>query len=390
MDRFDLIQLSAALFLLNFFIHYYLIKSSDDKFIVEFMPFAILLVTSKADLSVDHYTIFKLVVVLMLACKIAVSLYKKPLTPSLLLTLTILTSIGLYILLINALVPPIYIINLLLIFLAALYLWSLAKFTKRTTVKQKNEHLESGFVHFFAALILSSGQTPFNLTLGLVVYVFAQISDLTLAVKHFKLIDEHKSKRLSDLELRFERTVEFESKKRTSNMADRVAYIKEKSQKDPLSKAFNRNGITNEINALINDTSVKIFSIAIFDIDFFKIINDTKGHIVGDECIKFLSYLFMTNNRKTDLLGRYGGDEFILLMPHVNAPAAMEICDRLRIEIMQKSAPKFTISMGVATYPYDGKTFTSLLEVADLGLYRAKEDGKNKVAYKGNVPLIKK
>ena len=95
-------------------------------------------------------------------------------------------------------------------------------------------------------------------------------------------------------------------------------------------------------------------------------------------------------NRKTDLLGRYGGDEFILLMPHVNAPAAMEICDRLRIEVMQKSAPKFTISMGVATYPYDGKSFTTLLEVADLGLYKAKEDGKNKVAYKGNVPLIKK
>ena len=390
MDRFDLIQLSAALFLLNFFIHYYIIKSSDDKFIVDIIPFSILLVTSKLDLLVSSFTIFKLAVSLMLILKIGVSLYKKPITPSVLLSFSLLSSVGLFVLLLNTLVPPIFILNSLFILLGALYLWTLVKHTTHLKHQHKNEHLESGFIHFFAALILGSGHTTFNLTLGLVVYIFAQISDLYLALKHFRKQDEYKNKRLADLETKFERTVEYESKKRTSNMADQVAYIKEKSQKDPLSKALNRNGILTEINALINDSSVKIFSIAMFDIDFFKIINDTKGHIVGDDCIKFLSHLFMSNNRKTDLLGRYGGDEFILLMPHVNAPAAMEICDRLRMEVMKKSAPKFTISMGIATYPYDGKSFTTLLETADLGLYKAKEDGKNKVAYKGNVPLIKK
>lgn len=390
MDRFDLIQLSAALFLLNFFIHYYLIKSSDEKFTVDIMPFLILLVTSKLDLLVSSYTIFKLAVSLMLIIKVGLSLYKKRITPSALLSFSVLLAIGLLILLVNTLVPPIFILNILLIILGGLNLWTLVKHTQLTIHQQKNEHLESGFIHFFAALILGAGHTTFNLSLGLIIYIFAQVSDLYLALKHFHKQEDSKEKRLRDLETRFERSVEFESKKRTSNMADQVAFIREKSQKDPLSKAFNRNGIITEINALINDSSVKIFSIAMFDIDYFKIINDTKGHIVGDECIKFLSYLFMSNNRKTDLLGRYGGDEFILLMPHVNAPAAMEICDRLRVEVMQKSAPKFTISMGIATYPYDGKSFMSLLEVADQGLYIAKEDGKNKVAYNGNVPLIKK
>ena len=127
-----------------------------------------------------------------------------------------------------------------------------------------------------------------------------------------------------------------------------------------------------------------------FDIDFFKTINDTRGHAIGDECIKFLAYTFMSNNRKTDMLGRFGGDEFILLMPHVNAPAAMEICDRLRLQVVQKSNPKFTISMGVATFPFDGRTFSELLESADQGLYRAKETGKNKVSYTGKVPILKK
>jgi diguanylate cyclase (GGDEF)-like protein len=190
---------------------------------------------------------------------------------------------------------------------------------------------------------------------------------------------------LTELENRFERTVEFEAKKRTSVMADKIEHIREKSQKDPMTKALNRHGLTSEINNLIRDPAIKIFSIAIFDIDHFKGINDTKGHIVGDECLKFLSYTFMINNRKTDMLGRYGGDEFILIMPHINAPAALEICERMRGVIQSKSIPKFTISMGVATYPYDGRVFTSLLEVADKGLYKAKEGGRNRVAYDGNV-----
>lgn len=390
MDRFDLIQLSAALFLLNYFIHYHIIKTSENKSIVDILPFLVLLVTSKLDLLVSAYTIFKLAVSLMLVIKIAVTLYKKEITASTLLSISLFAAVGLLILLTNTLVPPIFIINIIFIILGGLHLWTSLKYTQFSVYQQKNEYLESGFIYFFAALILGAGHTTFNLTLGLIIYVFAQVSALYLALKFYRKREDYKEKRLQDLETRFERTVEFESKKRTSNMADQVAFIRERSQKDPLSKAFNRNGILNEINALISDSSVKIFSIAMFDIDFFKIINDTKGHIVGDECIKFLSYLFMSNNRKTDLLGRYGGDEFILVMPHVNAPAAMEICDRLRIEVMQKSAPKFTISMGIATYPYDGKTFTALLEVADQGLYVAKEDGKNKVAYNGNVPLIKK
>ena len=149
MDRFDLIQLSAALFLLNFFIHYYMIKSSDDKFIVDIIPFLILLVTSKLDLLISAYTIFKFAISFMLIIKISRSLYKRSITPSALLTFSVLASVVIYILLVNTLVPPIFILNILLVLLSAVYLWTLIKHTKLTERKQKSEHLESGFIHFF-------------------------------------------------------------------------------------------------------------------------------------------------------------------------------------------------------------------------------------------------
>lgn len=151
MDRFDLIQLSAALFLLNFFIHYYIIESSDEKFIIDIIPFIILLVTAKLDLLVSAYTIFKLAVSLMLILKISLSLYNKRITPSAVLTFSVLASVALYILLINTLVPPIFILNILLVILGALYMWTLIKNTKLSKHQQKNEHLESGFIQFFCS-----------------------------------------------------------------------------------------------------------------------------------------------------------------------------------------------------------------------------------------------
>jgi diguanylate cyclase (GGDEF)-like protein len=72
-------------------------------------------------------------------------------------------------------------------------------------------------------------------------------------------------------------------------------------------------------------------------------------------------------------------------MPGLNAPAAMKHCEVIRGEIQSKSQPKFTISCGVSTFPYDGKSFSSLLEYADRGLYKSKELGRNRVEYQGNV-----
>lgn len=277
------------------------------------------------------------------------------------------------------------IFNNLLIFSSGLYFLSSILTFRNTSKKAHKEVSEVNLIAFIGALILGLSDSYFMTNVGIGIICVNQIAELAIYTKILRDDQRDIKGRLVELESRFERTVEFEAKKRTSVMTEKIEHIREKSQKDPMTKALNRHGITSEINDLIRDPGVKMFSIALFDIDHFKGINDTKGHIVGDECLKFLSYTFMINNRKTDVLGRYGGDEFILIMPHINAPAALEICERMREMIQAKSVPKFTISMGVSTFPYDGKSFTSLLEVADKGLYIAKENGRNRVGYDGNV-----
>lgn len=391
MNRIDLLSISAALFLVSFYLNLYIDKSNSEKSkSTDLIPFILVLATSRLDLLTSHFDIFKLALILSIGGKIMIHYFNKKITVSGVIFYTLVVIVLLLVTLNYAFIYPQIIINVLLAIFAAGHMMVKVISYNKNNSKQNKEIMEIGFLSFIGFLALSIGSEPYNLYMGISVIIIAQISELAIRIKHHSDQSDQLKLRLKDLEERFERTVEFEAKKRTAQMVDKVEYIREKSQKDPLTKAFNRNGILNEMNGLINDSTVKIFSIAMFDIDFFKSINDSKGHIIGDECLKFLSYSFMSNNRKTDVLGRYGGDEFILLMPHVNAPAALEICDRLRKEVALKSSPKFSISMGIATYPYDGRSFTELLEIADKGLYVAKANGKNRVAYDGNVPIIKK
>lgn len=390
MDKLDLIYLCSTLYLINYLFHYFIVKGPYNHVHFDLIPFFVLFLTKNLNVIHTDYTILKVALLISLIFQCAFTVSGKRVKRELHLFVNILSSIGVVILFVIRVNLPLVLLNALLIVVGASLLIIHLQIFRITQSKENKNTLEIGFVGFFGVLALGIGNTSFNLIMGLTILLFHKISELYNYGHLYRAIQENLAIRLSDLEMRFDRTVEFEAKKRTAIMADKVEYIREKSQKDPLSKAYNRHGITSEINSLINDSSVKIFSIAIFDIDFFKTINDTKGHVIGDECIKFLSYTFMSNNRKTDVLGRYGGDEFILLMPHINAPAAIEICDRLRKEVFQKSSPKFSISMGIAAYPYDGRTFTELIESADKSMYHAKENGKNRVSYTGNVPLLKK
>lgn len=92
--------------------------------------------------------------------------------------------------------------------------------------------------------------------------------------------------------------------------------------------------------------------------------------------------------QKNNILGRFGGDEFVLLMPSVNAPKAFELCEKLKSQIKKETQGKLSVSMGISTYPYDGRTFNDLVLVADKGLYASKEKGKDTVTYLGNVPMV--
>ena len=118
------------------------------------------------------------------------------------------------------------------------------------------------------------------------------------------------------------------------------------------------------------------FSLAMFDIDHFKQVNDQKGHLHGDRVLQELSRLFDECIRDTDLVARYGGEEFVVLMPHTELAGASSFAERLRSQVAQRMA--ITVSGGV-TVAQEDDTADSLLARADTALYAAKTAGRNRI-----------
>jgi diguanylate cyclase (GGDEF)-like protein len=137
-------------------------------------------------------------------------------------------------------------------------------------------------------------------------------------------------------------------------------------------------------------------SVALFDIDRFKRINDRYGHPAGDAVLRKVASFLRERTRSTDAVVRYGGEEFAVLMATADSDVAFEQVDRIRTELEkmpivipgQAEPVQVTISGGVATYPQDGQTFTELIAVADAGLYHAKESGRNQISASRPVELL--
>jgi len=121
--------------------------------------------------------------------------------------------------------------------------------------------------------------------------------------------------------------------------------------------------------------------IAVLDIDLFKNINDTYGHLIGDKILKLLAKVCSANIRETDIFARWGGEEFVLLMNETNLEKASIVCEKLRKiteEMEHKNLPKITISIGL-TKLKENDTKNSFFKNADDALYKAKQEGRNKV-----------
>lgn len=125
-------------------------------------------------------------------------------------------------------------------------------------------------------------------------------------------------------------------------------------------------------------------SMVVWDIDNFKMINDNYGHAAGDRVIKVVAQMLADNIRETDFVARFGGEEFVLLMPQTELEAAGQVADKLRIDIQntpfhfRDTGVTVTISAGIAQYQAD-ETAASLFERADAALYKAKEAGRNQI-----------
>ncbi len=128
------------------------------------------------------------------------------------------------------------------------------------------------------------------------------------------------------------------------------------------------------------------FSLAIFDIDDFKLFNDTEGHLAGDEMLKALADIARESLRSIDIVARFGGEEFAIIMPQTEKDEAFVVVERARNNIKElipltwRKFPrkKITVSTGIAAFPVDGKDARTLIRNADKALYRAKLGGKDR------------
>jgi diguanylate cyclase (GGDEF)-like protein len=128
------------------------------------------------------------------------------------------------------------------------------------------------------------------------------------------------------------------------------------------------------------------FSLLILDIDDFKAVNDTYGHLAGDEALRGLAALIRRAVRPVDEVARYGGEEFAILLPETPSPGAFAMAERIReiiathpIAIAPAQTVGLTVSIGVSTYPQDAETEEKLIGTADQALYAAKNGGRNRV-----------
>lgn len=169
--------------------------------------------------------------------------------------------------------------------------------------------------------------------------------------------------------------------------------LRRSAELDTLTGTLNRNAIDNALTRAFAEANRKHQSLSILfvDMDRFKLVNDTYGHACGDHCLKQLAVTLRDTLQPTDLLGRYGGEEFLVILPGAS-DGAHDIGERLRQRVEQARVEwqghviRLTVSVGVATRQADEQSVMAVLERADQALYAAKREGRNRVSVAPSLP----
>lgn len=164
--------------------------------------------------------------------------------------------------------------------------------------------------------------------------------------------------------------------------------LREQATHDPLTGLYNRRFLYEVLEPKFAqaERNSQPISILLLDIDHFKRVNDTYGHSAGDACLKTLAQTLEQVSRGSDMCFRYGGEEFLLLLPDTSAAGAFYLAEILRQKVEQTpclyedQAIAITISLGVATFPQNGRSSEEIIHCADTALYRSKEQGRNRVS----------
>lgn len=190
-----------------------------------------------------------------------------------------------------------------------------------------------------------------------------------------------------ETELQLLKTKNDELQQRLADIERLKNRIREQSIRDPLTNLYNRRFLNEfmERELALARRNQKPLAVIMLDLDHFKQLNDQFGHQTGDKVIEMVARHLLRQSRRTDILFRYGGEEFLVILPNTNTTQARHLAENWRVHVEQTQvfakhqAVNITLSAGVAVYPEHGTTTFNLIQAADEALYQAKAAGRNQV-----------
>ena len=243
-------------------------------------------------------------------------------------------------------------------------------------------------VAHIASEAIGKGATDYVVKFGDYLFTIPLVVEKNLAVARMKRENE-------SLRLKLEAALR-EVQEKNQQLEVSLKQVEEMAATDPLTKLYNRRHFGKVLEQLFGEAQRYGTDLAcvMIDLDGYKQLNDTYGHQVGDQLLVIAGKVISANLRRSDVAARYGGDEFVLLLPRTSAPEAAAVAQRIRDEFFQASAAVLkrergtTMSIGVGSLGTGQPAHADqLVAVADAALYRAKDGGRDRISVSKGEPV---
>jgi len=241
----------------------------------------------------------------------------------------------------------------------------------------------------YDGLRLCSQVRSLDRTRGVPILMIAEAEDSARLLRGLEIgVNDYLVRPIDKNELLARVRTQIRRRRYTARLRDNVQQSMEMAITDSLTGLYNRRYMESHRSSLLEQavSRKKPLTVLVLDIDYFKAINDTHGHDAGDEVLREFSFRIKKSIRGIDLACRYGGEEFVVVMPETDLTVATMVAERLRRRIATEPFPiqdgarstEVTISIGISALGKD-ETAANILKRADAALYRAKRDGRNRV-----------